>query len=306
MTRYRYAAFGLAIESDLALPELMPSAEDRPPDVTIRLAPELAAMARTTDVLRVTGSAARLSIDKVGCYDIADGTSIAVAPIAGASARNVRLFLLGSAFGLLCHQRGLVPLNANALVWRGAAVAFAGRSGIGKSTLATYFASQGLDVLCDDVCVLDFAPDGSPRAWPGLRRMKLWRDATEKFGYDAASLDRVFDDIEKFQVPLTAAAIEGPVPLKHVFVLRDRAEGEDGTIVRYEGVAAFSALRANIYRGRFLQRLGLEATAFARIAAMASRLSVYDAPRRRGFDIFESEAHRFLDFLGGETPAASA
>ena len=41
----------------------------------------------------------------------------------GASSRNVRVFLLGSAFGALLHQRGLLPLHANAVEVDGRAVA---------------------------------------------------------------------------------------------------------------------------------------------------------------------------------------
>ena len=47
---------------------------------------------------------------KVGRYRIEAGNRITVESEPGVPERNVRLFLLGSAFGVLLHQRGLLPV----------------------------------------------------------------------------------------------------------------------------------------------------------------------------------------------------
>ena len=112
-----------------------------------------------------------LTVDGVGRYLVRGGAEILVDAAGGAAERDVRLFLLGSALGILCHQRGLLPLHANAVVANGAAYAFAGHSGAGKSTLAAHFAQAGYEILCDDVCVISFDEAGQPLAWPGLPRL---------------------------------------------------------------------------------------------------------------------------------------
>lgn len=309
----RYCAFGLRIESELELPELGPFADsaDVPADVTIRreilTVPDVA----QKGPLRIDGRDVYLSVDRTASFRVREGREIAFDPHAGASERNVRLFLLGSAFGLLCHQRGLLPLHANAVVADGVAVAFSGRTGIGKSTLAAHFQSRGYELLCDDVCVISFDADGQPLAWPGLPRLKLWRDAAEMFGHDSSGLERALDGMEKFHVPMTSRAPRGPFPLARVYILRNQTEGEPVMPERLAGKAALQAIMVNTYRRNFLSALGLTKQNFFHAASVARRAEVYAAPRRRGFEIFGEEALRFERHFSGarsgfEASAAAA
>ena len=89
-----------------------------------------------------------------------DGNQIVIDAAPDATDRNVRLFLLGSALGALLHQRGLLPLHANAIDLGGGAVAFSGHSGAGKSTIAAWFHDRGHRILADDVCVVGFDQSG--------------------------------------------------------------------------------------------------------------------------------------------------
>src|SRR5258708_9269606 len=95
--------------------------------------------------------------------------------------------------GAIFHQRGLLPLHANAIEVGGQAVAFVGPSGAGKSTLAAYFRDRGYRVLCDDVCVVSFGSDGEPLAWPGIPRIKLSGRALAALVRRVCDLERVFD-----------------------------------------------------------------------------------------------------------------
>ena len=122
--------------------------------------------------------------------------------------RNVRLFLLGSAFGVLLHQRGLLPLHANAIEIDGRAVAFMGPSGAGKSTLAAWFHDRAFRVIADNVCAISRNSEGRRQAAPGLPRLRLWAEALELMGRSSHALNRSFvdDDDEKFDVPMDPAS----------------------------------------------------------------------------------------------------
>jgi hypothetical protein len=74
--------------------------------------------------LQVAGRDAMLTVPNIGRYLVRDGREIIVDPAPDAPDRDVRLFLLGSTLGILCHQRGLLPIHANAIVVGGGAVAF--------------------------------------------------------------------------------------------------------------------------------------------------------------------------------------
>ena len=166
-----YRLFGLHLCSALDLPELCSDTLGGDPDVHIR-------MTRSD----VTDSEASLVIDGIARFAVRNGNEIIVSPEPGVPERNVRLYLLGSAMGILLHQRGLLPLHANAIEIDGKAVAFMGPSGSGKSTLAAWFHDQGYCVIADDVLVVRFDQEGQAQACAGLPRLRLWKDVLEATG----------------------------------------------------------------------------------------------------------------------------
>lgn len=303
-SEHRYACFGLDIRSEIALPELAgmsaPADCSTAPRITIRYGDIPADLKRDDGAggARAVGQDAVLIHSRdTARYLVRGGAEIIVEPYAQASARNLRLFLLGPAFGALCHQRGLLPLHANAIVVDGCAIAFAGRAGIGKSTLAAFFQARGYPVLCDDVCVVSFDAERRPFAWPGLPRLKLWRDAAETFGHDSDTLERAIEGRDKYHVPLVPSWTGGPYPLARVYILRNAAVGAEARIVRLASSSAVSSLMANTYRPALVRRMGRVDGNFMQATAVAHHAAVFSAARHRGFDVFAREAARLEDHM---------
>lgn len=290
-----FSCFDFRLRSEIPLGELTPAddPDDARPIVEIRLGklPELLVGAPpAVHGLQAANGEALLTVTGHACYLIREGREIVVDPLPGAAERNVRLFLLGSALGILAYQRGLLPLHANAIVVEGGgAVAFTGQSGAGKSTLAAHFQRAGYPVLCDDVCVVSFDDAGMPLAWPGLPRLKLWEDAAHAFGHDPAALDRAVEGLEKFHVPIGRTADARPVPLRRLYTLA-RAEGGEGRILPLRGSEAMAAVMENSYRGLYLPTLGATAAHFRQCATLLRHVEVFAATRAWGFDVFEREA----------------
>jgi hypothetical protein len=278
----RYSVFGLVLESELTLPELFPAPEDPPVDVTIRLGP-------AGDAHSITPEEVNLVIPKVAAYRVRGGTEMIVDPVAGASDRNIRLFLLGSALGAIVHQRGLLPLHANAIEIDGHAVAFMGHSGVGKSTMAAWFLDRGHRILADDVCVV--APDasGTPLAYPGIPRLRLWREALEQSGRRTDGFELAFDDMDKWNVPTPEPRKRGPIPLGQIYLLR-KAEQEAPQITRLSGIAAVDALVANTYRGGYLARMGGTKAHLKSCLDLVRKVPVFSASRVWGFDHYAEQA----------------
>ena len=296
-----YSCFDFRLRSEIGLPELI-AADDKDVrpivDVRIGSVPEsLPDGGKMVGGLQVERDTALLTVAQTARYLVREGREIVVDPLPGGSERNVRLFLLGSSLGLLCHQRGLLPLHANAIVAGGAACAFAGRSGAGKSTLAAYFARAGYPVLCDDVCVINLDATDAPFAWPGLPRLKLWGDASAAFGHDAKTLERVIESMDKYHVPLSTPPAAKPIPFRRLYLLERTQAAEDRGIVRLRGREAMEAIMAQTYRGLYLHPLGLSARHFLQCSALASRIEVYAATRSWGYDVFEREAERLARHL---------
>jgi hypothetical protein len=303
VTLHAYALYGFTLHSELPLPAAAAAAENVDgASVDVRFG---AVAPRSGERLWTEGEGRSLVFEVPGLarFRVSEGREILIDAQAGASERNLRVFLLGSAMGALLHQRGLLPLHANAVEVDGAAVAFSGKSGAGKSTLAAWFADRGRRILCDDVCAISpGAKGGPPLVLPGVPRLRLWEDAVAASGRSTSDYERSFDGQDKYDVPAGAAAVATPLPLAACYMIARPAEAE-GTetaretpgIVRLSGVAAVEALVANTYRGRFATLMGLTARHLSLCLAVAARTPVHAAGRHWGRAHFDAEAARLAD-----------
>lgn len=283
---HRYRLFGLSVLSEIPLPELVEDPEDGAADVRITLSP-IATLPEAEAGLHVDGDEALLVIPPAGRFLTRAGREMLIQPAEGVSPRNLRLYLLGSAFGSILHQRGLLPLHANAVIVEGRAIGFMGHPGAGKSTLAAWFHDRGFDVLADDVCVVTPGPDGTHLAHPGIPRLRLWREALEAGGRDASAYERSFDDMDKYTVPTDLERTLPAVPLSHLYLL-EKAEDEP-SIERLEGSAAVEAMIANTYRGAYVRPMGRTRQHLLACAELARTVPVFRARRRWGYDSFDVE-----------------
>ena len=294
MTDYR--VFGLRVRSDIDLRELQPVAQAGDPDVTIRLA-AVDADCSAPGIHAIDGDLLFVAED-VARYRISGGKSIRVEPAKDVPAQNVRLFLLGSAFGALLHQRGLLPLHANAVEIAGKAVAFMGESGSGKSTLAAWFHDQGHAVLADDVCVIGFGRDGAPEARPGLPRVRLWKEALEASGRDANDYSRSFvgdEDFDKYDVPLALTPSQADtLPLAALYVLE---RGPDLRLQPLTGIDAAEAVFAHTYRGAFVSSAANTKSHWQQCLQVVRRVPIFRCERQWDARLLAEQSAAILSHL---------
>lgn len=287
MSLFRYRVHGLTIDSDIALPELDPADDGTAPDVAIRTVPALPE--------RQAGDV-HLAIPDVADFLVRAGTTAYVSPAADVPDRNLRVYLLGSVIGALLHQRGLVPLHANAIMVGRSAIAFAGDSGAGKSTLAAWAHDRGHDVLADDVSVVGTGADG-PFVLPGLRRLRLWRDALERSGRDPRQHPQSYvaddgdDTFDKFDLHLGERPHQEPQPLGVIAILREGPLG----VIRMPPLAAAEALFANTYRGYLVTEAGLPEQHFRTCLALVGEVPVLDAAMPRDAARYDAIAGEILE-----------
>ncbi|HEX3917967.1 MAG TPA: hypothetical protein VHW60_11570 [Caulobacteraceae bacterium] len=284
----RYLAYGLSIACEFDLPELAPAPPGNDADVRISLAklppPHGAGLMQQ-------GADTFLRTRGVAYFRLRGGREIAIDPAPGATEPEVRLYLLGSAFGALLYQRGLLPLHAGAVAFGGEAAAIAGPSGIGKSTLVAHLARQGHAVLCDDTCAVSFDAAGRAIASPGLPRVKLCEDALAALAYREPDL--AFDGAK---YALSLPQLSGALPLTRVYLLRDGPPGSRICIERLAGFAATQALVANLYRTQYVGAMGLTRQVFSLVTALARSATIFTLTRPRGLEAlgevsFSIEAH---------------
>jgi ABC-type multidrug transport system fused ATPase/permease subunit len=163
-----YTAYGLHIASELILPELMPGPVGQP-DVYIRFGhvpTSLASPHSIGDYFQASPGTFLLKVPDTAHYLVVKGREIWINQVNRCGDDEVRLFLLGSAFGALLHQRHILAMHASAIQTARGAVLFVGPSGNGKSTLVAAFLHRGYRMLADDVTGVIVDAASGPVALP--------------------------------------------------------------------------------------------------------------------------------------------
>ncbi|MEJ0025008.1 MAG: hypothetical protein WDN01_03175 [Rhizomicrobium sp.] len=300
---WTYFALGLCIRSERPILELavcVDGAGCPGPVVEIRWAgldPDLPGARYRGPIIQVGDNEIQLAVGDIARFRMRAGNEIVVDALPGASERDVRVYLLGAALGMLCHQRALLPLHANAVVMRGRVVAIAGCSGAGKSTLAAHYHDKGYEILSDDVCAVSFPDEGAPLAWPGIPRLRLWRDSAEASGRDVERLEQVADGLEKYHWPVKLhAALEG-LPLERIYVLSDAGRGTRPGISRLTGSDALEAVMEQTFRREYLGLMDGARQRFANGIALLASVPVFRVPWPHDFGLLAAEAARLEDHI---------
>ena len=271
-----YELCGWRVRSELALPELSPWCGDaRAPDVVFAFGDVPAALenpvVHTPFVQIDRAGRARITIRGVCDYLVEGGRSILLMPRLPADSPDIRLFLLATGFGILCHQRDVVPIHAATVEIDGQAVMMTGTSGTGKSTLAAAFMRNGYRVLSDDIAPLVQSDEGA-LVMPAVRRIRLWEDSAEAAAWDTAGLAQSRASLAKFDLPLAEGERQTPLaPRALIHLGRSLLEGQYHC-QPLRGAEAMQAMRAQIYRWRALVGLCGAPAAYARVSAAAAQI----------------------------------
>lgn len=236
MNMHRYAAFGLAIDSEVRLPlPGMPTGSPAAVTITTRGAPvdeadspPLVDMPLRThgkdvrfQVLR-TSAGPLIRVSRVGDFVVGDASVACWLNPERWQGAEVR-FLLTSALVLWLELRRYPVLHGASVDIDGRATVLLAPGGTGKSTLAASLCARGFRLLGDDLVVL--RPGGSGiEVLPSYPHVGLWPSSllTQDFASLSAA-PREYPTMEKrmFELPPNAFS-RGAVPVGTIHVLRRR------------------------------------------------------------------------------------
>ena len=296
---YFYRTYGLIIESEIELPELQ-SVEAQSSDVRIRMGPvpeKLPGSRSFREWAEYTSTQCILEISKVGRYLIDGGETITVQPCranerpceTATPLADVRLFLIGSAFAALLHQRKLVPLHISAVLGPHGVWSFTGPSGAGKSTIAGWLSKKmGYPLLSDDVAVAEWR-GGHIRLHPGPRRLKLWSDAVKMLDIRGKKLVQDLSNTQKYQLYLSDEAPPGDFALTNL-VLLEKAEPQEQTqLHRVKGVDRFRFCCNAVYRHHMTAWFRTREEYIGSVFQIAENIEVYRLRRPWSHDLLEQQ-----------------
>ncbi|MQA14195.1 MAG: hypothetical protein GEV09_08485 [Pseudonocardiaceae bacterium] len=248
----RYHAHGLIIcsEIELALPPGLPASGA--PDLTLRcgadrpvpsddppgtrLATWSSADGRVRYSLARDGDAAVLRYpglcDFAGDVDLADVT---VHPHPGADPGLVAVLAAGALVAMHLKLRHELVMHASAVRLDGAALAFVGASGMGKSTLAALLCNNGCELVTDDVLRVDLTAPVA-RVYPGAVESRLRTNARQLA--DTAASDAVRRTADGRLALRPRACAGEPLPLSACVVPRPTRKAVDVSVRRLHNTQA--------------------------------------------------------------------
>ncbi len=284
-----YRVAGLSVASEIELPGAIPAGTVSGPDVTIGAGPVSetlpeAGASGPTWALRagpdgdLAGARFLLHVPGIARFLLTAGREIRFEAGAGIGPSDISIFLLGTVFGILLHQRGQIVLHASAVRVAGAAVLFCGASGAGKSTLAAALAQHGFPVVTDDFCALDFDGAGAPVVQSDGRQLKLWAQTIERLSLTARRGAAVREQLQKFYVEPDLSHSEA-LPLGAVYFLREQRPPHAFGIERPNVVDGALLLRRNAYRPLLVRRMDQRAGYFRAAAAIANNSGIFHLTR---------------------------
>jgi hypothetical protein len=290
---FSYFAYGVNIESEILLPDLM-SAEAEP-DVRIRhgeiaTSPLFKSLPENAEVFERPGcrivaalGAMCISWEKVGTFLVHGGTDVIVEREPNVPVEDLQPFLTGPVLSVLLHQRGLFVLHASSVVIGGVAVAFLGAKGDGKSTLAAHLQVRGHRLIGDDIVPVNLE-NGSPVVVSGFPRIKLYNDSIVAVGHEPSDFPLIHRFVEKRSFQYSDAFSTEPVPLHSLYIL---SEGAEVGLEKLGHASTFIEITRHTYVNRYLKALGAESEHFEHCRKLIQKLPVWKLNRPRDFEAMD-------------------
>lgn len=302
--RILYKAFGLAVTSEIPLPELPYVGDEADSiDVEIKMADlsrQWVELSKAGDSFVIKENLIMFRAPNVATFSILEGNTITVSPEKSADEDQIRLYLLGTCMGALLMQRAILPLHGSVVAIDGKAYAFVGERGAGKSTLAAAFLNKGYRLLSDDVIAVSLDKENVPQVTPSYPQQKLWQDCLHNLGMKISDYRSIHGRETKYNVPVSSNYYTEPLPLAGVFELI-KTEGRVPMLYRVEKLERFDTLFRQTFRHFLIQRSGLMDWHFQTSAQIVNKIGIYQLRRpASGFNV-DKLATIILNNIKGET-----
>lgn len=301
---HRYDLSGVLVVSTHALPLPSWEASAAPADTLrfeVRPAAELAAADGLVWDVRESGLAVartpagyRLRFPEHADFVLdAAATHLVCVPRPGVAPGTLAQLFVDQLFPLLLHARGRFAFHASAVrLPRGDVIAFVGRSGLGKSTLAASFSAAPAHAHFSDDCLAVMPAEGAPWALPSYPAARLWPPSADALFAERGDLPRASPRTSKRRVDLSR--VTARAPLVRLYLLAD-----DGPIhlESLRRAAALFALTPHVYRldGSDRARLAEE---LAWLETIVRRVPVAELSYPRSFDALAAVRARIAADVG--------
>ena len=165
----------------------------------------------------------------------ADGTEVVGYPSTDTDSATVEHLYINQLVPLALSRQGRPAFHASVVTVPGGAIAFLGKTGMGKSTLAASFALNEAEFLTDDALLVEETKRGC-LALPSHASVRLWEDSVEAVcRADIPTADALtYTDKARLLAGTALTYCDSAQPLLAAFVLSNK-DGADIVVASLEG-----------------------------------------------------------------------
>ena len=195
-----------------------------------------------------SGDGYLLRFPKLADFEVsADGTNVIAHPVTDVDDATVEHLYINQLVPLALSRQGKPAFHASVVTVPGGAVAFLGKTGMGKSTLAASFALRDAAFLTDDALLIEES-GGQCFAEPSHASLRLWEDSVEALiAPDTAKAAAIsFSTKARLLAGNTLTYVEERQPLLAAFVL-NWDDAETITIDELAGLDRYMAWLENSF-----------------------------------------------------------
>jgi len=306
---YCYKLYGLTVSSQLRIPDAggsaLPCGETTDVTLTLDIVPEFRAdekLEKLTDSWYYSAPDPQLFYMHCDGYDfeISDGRRITVdAHDQDIESSGLVTYILGSAFGVIGMQRGLIPIHGAAISVGDTSVIITGHSGSGKSAILSELLKAGYRYLADDVCMVSIE-NGSPCVFPSYPQRKITAITAEDTGEDISGITPQNEDgREKYIVRKDSEWLDKTLLLSHIVeivpMVRENQPYFTPEIKRITGHASLRMVLRNQYRHRFAASIGTSPERMKRLLMITSSIKTCQVVRPAGGFPLKQTARMIID-----------
>jgi hypothetical protein len=312
----RYRVCELVVESSVPLPELT-QVEDGSPDCGFEVFPPAEGFSgdvhwfhqwkdaeqQTWLKLGNRGEDYLLRFPDQGDFLISrDGSDIRCRPLPGTPESTIRHLFLDQVVPMILSRQEALVLHASAVLTPQGVIAFAGKSGQGKSTLAACFGQSGFPLISDDYLVLRKMTSrkgaGCWAAIPSYPGVRLWPESSDgiySVPPESAEIAH-YTDKRRVSDPALVPFAEGPSALHCLYFLND----EEGTLPPEPAMLplrpreAFMKLVSCAFNLDVRDRARLESQ-FEAIGQITNRLPCFQLEYARDFAMLPAVVRMIVD-----------
>lgn len=281
--KYYYKVYGLNIESEILVPELMvlDNKIDKNIDVKIyykTMPDDIKQNVNEGKKAFYNGQYVWFHIDNVCTYLIQNGDTVTIDLCENPDLNILKVYILGSVLGIILLQRNTVAIHGGSIVINNKGCIFTGDKGAGKSTLTTALRQRGYDFVSDDVGAIELSD--IPMINPGFGYQKLCEDAMTKLGYDLSEYTPFRSDMNiKYIVPALDNFIKEKVPFEVLFEI-EQGDTQKVEVVEVTGNEKLQKIIKNVFRIEVLMYSGgVPADYFKKCLEIAKHIKFYKITR---------------------------